>query len=129
MPFKNAHAQNIHGDGDKIDNPNGDQLGFVGFSRDHKNSGTEKMEIADEKNQPHSPKGSAPEGIFPDQVTAYVQEDFNKDTEGGIADGPEPHVRDAQYFSCSVFVQGMVIDNPQDGKHEHDFNVPAHHGS
>ena len=72
IPFKDAHAQNIHGDGDKIDNSNGDQLGFIGFSCDYKDSSTEKMKIADEKNQPHPPKGSSPEGIFPDQVAAYI---------------------------------------------------------
>jgi len=72
IPLKYAQPQDIHEDWDRIDDPNGDKFGFHGFSGDHKDGSTEKMKIANEKNQPDACKGPSPKGIFPDQVAAQV---------------------------------------------------------
>ena len=87
------------------------------------------MEIAEKEDQPDAFEASVPPGIFPNQQAAHIEAAFNKDAEGGIGDGPEPPVGDAQNSFRRVFGQRMVIDEARDGEHEHDFDVPPYQGT
>ena len=87
------------------------------------------MQITKQKNQPDTGKGSIPERVFPNQMPAKIQKTFYKNTEGRIGYGPEPPVGNPEYFLLPVFGNGIIIDDSGYGKHEHDFNVPANHGT
>ena len=87
------------------------------------------MKIAEKEDQPDAAETAVPPGIFPDQQSAEVEAAFNEDAEGRIGDSPEPAVGDPQNSFRRVFGEGMVIDEAGDGEHEHDFDVPPHHGS
>ncbi len=87
------------------------------------------MKIPEKEDKPDPFKAAFPEGVFPDQVSPEVEETLHQDGKGGKAHGPEPHIRNSQNFGGPVRIQGVIKDNTRDGEHEHDLNVPAHHGA
>jgi hypothetical protein len=128
-PVKDHLADDVHEDGNAVDQADRQDLAAVRFHADDEDDRHVEMEVADQENQPNAPEGEIPEGVFPDEVAADVQQTFHKNAEDRIADRPKPAVRNSQDPDLLFFFKRMVVDDPGDGEHEHDLDVPSDHGS
>lgn len=127
--MKDPLADDVHEDGNAVDQADRLDFAAVRFHAEDEDDRHVEMEVADQENQPDASKGEIPEGIFPDEVSADVQQAFHKNAEDRIAYRPEPAVRDPQDSLFLFLGKGMVIDDSGYGEHEHDLDVPSDHGS
>ena len=122
-------GDHVHDDRHRIEEDQEADLGLHGLSRDHPYGCAEEVEVPDEEDQGDALEGEIPEGILPYQVAAHVQQALHEDAEYRIADGPEPHLRNTQDLHLLVLGKGVIEDDAQEGEHEHDLDVPSHHGA
>ena len=99
------------------------------FHANDQYDGDIKMEVTEQKDEPYAAEWKVPPGIFPDQMSAYIQEAFNEYTEGWISDSPEPSVREPHDFIFLMAREGIVVYDSRNGEHEHDFYVRAYRDS
>ena len=128
-PVKDPLADDVHEDGNAVDQADRQDLAVVRFHADDEDDRHVEMEVAEQEDQPDAAEGEVPEGVFPDEVAADVQQAFHEHAEDRIADRPEPAVRNPQDPLFLVLGKGMVEDDPGDGEHEHDLDVPSDHGA
>ena len=95
-PVKDPLADDVHDDGNAVDQADRLDFAAVRFHADDEDDRHVEMEVADQENQPDAAEGEFPEGVFPDEVSADVQQAFHKNAEARIADRPEPAVRNPQ---------------------------------
>ncbi len=87
------------------------------------------MKVPEEEDQPDPLEREVPERILPDQVAADIKQALHEDAEGRVGYGPEPLLGYAQDLLLRALGQGVVVDDAEEGEHEHDLDVPSHHGA
>lgn len=128
-PLHDAFTDDVHDDSHRVNAWNGDHFASDGFKMHHKDRCAEEMKITDEEDQDDAFEWPFPERIFPYKMATFVQKTFHENAESWIADGKGPFFRECPESSLFSFGEGMVINDTHDAEHEHDFDIPAHHGS
>ena len=66
------------------------------------------MKVPKQEDKPDTFEGPLPPGVFPDKMTAGIQQAFHEYTENRIPDCPEPTIRYAQNFVLFIIQKSIV---------------------
>ena len=125
-PAQYAEGQDVHHNGDGVDNADEDQLVLHGLHFQHDVYEREPVEISEEEDKPDARKGEVPPGVLPHEQVSDVQHHLDEDGQDGEEDGEEPAVGQAQQFSFPVRKKRMIVDEAEEGEGEDYLDVPPH---